>query len=50
MVRTIVGTLVAVGHGKLSPATFAAILARADRRAAAATAPPQGLCLLRVWY
>jgi tRNA pseudouridine38-40 synthase len=46
----VVATLVQVGQGKVSPAVFAAILDRADRRAAAATAPPQGLCLLRVWY
>ncbi len=50
MVRTIVSTLVAVGRQQLSPADFEQILAGADRRAAAATAPPQGLCLVRVWY
>ena len=50
MVRTVVATLVDVGQGKRSAAAFAAILAAADRRLAAATAPPQGLCLLRVWY
>ena len=50
MVRTVVATLVQVGQGRMSPAAFAAILDRVDRRAAAATAPPQGLCLLRVWY
>jgi tRNA pseudouridine38-40 synthase len=50
MVRTVVATLVDVGQGKRSSAAFAAVLAAADRRLAAATAPPQGLCLLRVWY
>lgn len=50
MVRTIVGSLVAVGLGKWTVAQFAEVLAQADRRRAAPTAPPQGLCLLRVWY
>jgi tRNA pseudouridine38-40 synthase len=50
MVRTIVGSLVAVGQGKWTAAQFAEVLAGADRRLAAPTAPPQGLCLLRVWY
>ncbi|MGI8586666.1 MAG: tRNA pseudouridine(38-40) synthase TruA [Chloroflexia bacterium] len=50
MVRTIVATLAEVGRGKRTPAEFAEILAHADRRAAAPTAPPQGLCLMRVWY
>ncbi|HUS16275.1 MAG TPA: tRNA pseudouridine(38-40) synthase TruA [Chloroflexia bacterium] len=50
MVRTIVGSLVAVGQGKWTPAAFVDVLEREDRREAAATAPPQGLCLLRVWY
>ena len=50
MVRTIVSSLVAVGQGKWTEAQFAEVLAGADRRLAAPTAPPQGLCLLRVWY
>jgi tRNA pseudouridine38-40 synthase len=50
MVRTIVGSLVAVGQGKWTVEQFADVLAQADRRVAAVTAPPQGLCLLRVWY
>jgi tRNA pseudouridine38-40 synthase len=50
MVRTIVGSLVAVGQGKWTVEQFAEVLAGADRRLAAQTAPPQGLCLLRVWY
>lgn len=50
MVRTIVGSLVAVGQGKWTVAQFASVLAQADRRLAAPTAPPQGLCLVQVWY
>lgn len=50
MVRNIVGTLVAVGLGKIGPGDIAAILSSRDRRRAGATAPPQGLFLVRVDY
>jgi tRNA pseudouridine38-40 synthase len=50
MVRNLMGTLVEVGRGALSPADFQQILQGRDRRQAAATAPPHGLCLVRVWY
>ena len=50
MVRNIVGTLVAVGLGKIRPAAVEDILASRDRRCAGATAPPQGLFLVRVDY
>jgi tRNA pseudouridine38-40 synthase len=50
MMRTIVGTLVAVGRGKLAEEEFAAVLAARDRRRAAMTAPARGLCLLEVHY
>lgn len=50
MVRNIVGTLVDVGRGKLSAKMFAQILAAGDRGLAGATAPPQGLYLMRVVY
>jgi tRNA pseudouridine38-40 synthase len=50
MVRNIVGTLVDVGHGKLTPDEFKEVLRTKDRRLAGATAPPQGLFLMRVEY
>ncbi len=50
MVRIIVGTLVEVGKGRLTPADVVAILASRDRRQAGPTAPPQGLCLVKVDY
>lgn len=50
MVRSIVGTMVEVGGGALSPDAFTDILAAADRGRAGATAPPQGLCLVSVQY
>jgi tRNA pseudouridine38-40 synthase len=50
MVRNIVGTLVEVGRGRMAPERVAEIVAARDRRQAAATAPPQGLCLVKVSY
>ncbi|MGD9519912.1 MAG: tRNA pseudouridine(38-40) synthase TruA [Armatimonadota bacterium] len=50
MVRIIVGTLVEVGLGRRTPEDVAAVLASGDRRRAGPTAPPQGLCLVRVDY
>jgi tRNA pseudouridine38-40 synthase len=50
MVRNIVGTLVAVGLGKIEPETVKTILQSGDRRRAAATAPPHGLFLVQVVY
>lgn len=50
MVRTIVGTLVAVGRGRWRPAHCREILASRDRRRAGPAAPPQGLCLEAVCY
>ncbi|WP_373498090.1 tRNA pseudouridine(38-40) synthase TruA [Desulfococcus sp.] len=50
MVRNIVGTLVEVGHHRITPSEFQAVLESRDRRRAGATAPPQGLFLMKVWY
>jgi tRNA pseudouridine38-40 synthase len=50
MVRNIVGTLVQVGRGKRPVNWVAEVLKARDRKAAGATAPPEGLYLLRVWY
>jgi tRNA pseudouridine38-40 synthase len=50
MVRVIVGTLVRVGLGKVSPEAIDRILAARDRKAAGPTLPPHALCLMRVDY
>ena len=50
MVRTIVGTLVEIGRGRLPVEVIAAILESADRRQAGMTAPPLGLMLWKVNY
>ncbi len=50
MVRNIVGTLLDVGAGKISPDTISNILQEKDRRAAGKTAPPHGLFLMQVHY
>jgi tRNA pseudouridine38-40 synthase len=50
MVRTIVGTLVEVGHGQRTPPEVKRILAARDRHLAGMTAPPQGLYLVQVLY
>ncbi|MGD8410978.1 MAG: hypothetical protein PVF86_01670 [Desulfobacterales bacterium] len=45
-----VGTIVDVGLGKITPADFKNILASRDRSQASATAPAQGLTLIKVTY
>ena len=50
MVRIIVGTLIYVGQGKLSPEDMPGILESRDRRRAGITAKPQGLFLAEVRY
>jgi len=50
MVRNIVGTLLRAGSGALAVADVKDILNARDRTLAPDTAPPQGLCLMRVTY
>jgi tRNA pseudouridine38-40 synthase len=50
MVRIIVGTLVAVGKGCMSPDDIPPLIESGDRERAGITAPPQGLCLIEVFY
>lgn len=50
MVRAIVGTLVEVGRGRRAPGGMASLLEKKDRRLGGPTAPPQGLCLVKVLY
>lgn len=50
MVRIIMGTLLEIGRGRLSPQDIESILAARDRSQAGPTAPPQGLYLVKVNY
>lgn len=50
MVRTLVGTLCQVGRGRRPAQDLAGLLLSGDRRRAGPTAPPHGLCLVRVAY
>lgn len=50
MVRSLAGTLVHVGQGRLAPEAMPSILAAKDRAAAGPVAPPHGLCLVSVEY
>ncbi len=50
MVRIIMGTLLQVGEGRLTPDGFQAVFASGDRRRAGKTLDPRGLCLVRVHY
>ncbi|HMK50972.1 MAG TPA: tRNA pseudouridine(38-40) synthase TruA [Thermodesulfobacteriota bacterium] len=50
MVRSIIGTLVEIGKGKLDAAEFRKILDSKDRKKAGPTAPAQGLFLKEVKY
>jgi tRNA pseudouridine38-40 synthase len=50
MVRIIVGTLLELGKGKRDLASIGEALEKQDRTLAGQTAPPQGLCLKKVFY
>lgn len=50
MVRNLVGTLLAVGRGRIGPERITEVLVTGDRRLAGPTAPASGLCLERVVY
>ncbi len=50
MVRSLTGTIVAMGRGRRRPGEMAGILRARDRHAAGQLAPPQGLCLWHVDY
>jgi tRNA pseudouridine38-40 synthase len=50
MVRSIVGTVVEVGKGKINPEQFEKVLKSKDRKKAGPTAPAQGLFLKEVKY
>ena len=50
MVRTIVGTLLAVGERRLPPEAIGEIIERKDRCSAGKTLPPTGLFLMEVAY
>ena len=50
MVRVIVGTLIEVGRGRITPEHIDSILCKRDRRAAGPTVPPNGLFLVAVEY
>lgn len=50
MVRILVGTLLEVGRGAMDAQQVSEILEAKDRRLAGPTAPPQGLCLVKVDY
>jgi tRNA pseudouridine38-40 synthase len=50
MVRSLVGTMVDMGRGRLKAGEMSAILRSGSRSAAGVLAPPRGLCLVDVGY
>lgn len=50
MARAIVGTLLEVGRGKITPDEFKHILESKTRRLAGETVPAKGLCLMKIKY
>lgn len=50
MVRSLVGTLLEVGKGKIPPQAIEDLFKAKKRTLSSPTAPPQGLCLIKVNY
>ena len=50
MVRILTGTLLEVGFGNIKPEEMEGILNACDRQKSGPTAPPQGLCMMKVDY
>lgn len=50
MVRIMTGTLLEVGYGNIEPEAVKGIIDGMNRQLAGPTAPPQGLCLMKVDY
>lgn len=50
MIRNIVGLLLEIGKGNMSPESIKEILKAKDRRRVPKSAPPQGLCLIKIEY
>ncbi|MCR4763709.1 MAG: tRNA pseudouridine(38-40) synthase TruA [Lachnospiraceae bacterium] len=50
MVRILTGTLLEVGFSRMESKDIPGIMAALDRKKAGPTAPPEGLCLIRVDY
>ena len=50
MVRIMTGTLISVGYGEIRPEEIPGIIESKDRKNAGPTAPPQGLCMMKVDY
>jgi tRNA pseudouridine38-40 synthase len=50
MVRNMVATLVAVGHGKISPSEIPLLMEKRNRSLLPSTAPARGLFLMNVTF
>ncbi len=50
MIRIMTGTLIEIGSGRRKPTDITDIINAGNRETAGYTAPPQGLCLMKVEY
>jgi tRNA pseudouridine38-40 synthase len=50
MIRILIGTLIEVGRGKITPEEFGQIFEKGQRQHAGATAPAHGLSLVKIIY